>query len=133
MYYGAVETLERIIVATIEELMLANLLEVFNERDPQARQSAIARTYVPGVRFFDPDEVVEGHEALDAKAGSILDGAPGFVFSPSGPIRTNHDLGYLEWSFGPTGQPPVVKGLDIALVADGKITTVYTLLLTEPS
>ena len=117
-------------MATIEQLMQANLLEVFNERDGERRRAAIGRTYASDVRFSDPDEVVEGHEALDAKAQKILDGAPGFVFSPAGPIQVNHDLGYLAWNFGPQGQPPVVRGVDIALVTDGLIHAVYTLLFT---
>ena len=117
-------------MATIEQLMQANLLEVFNERDGERRRAAIGRTYGSDVRFSDPDEVVEGHEALDAKAQKILDGAPGFVFSPAGPIQVNHDLGYLAWNFGPQGQPPVVRGVDIALVTDGLIHAVYTLLFT---
>ena len=116
-------------MATIEELMRANLLDVFNERDGDRRRAAVARTYAPDVRFSDPDGTVVGHDALDAKAQTILDGAPGFVFSPVGPVRINHDLGYLEWNLGPEGQPPAVRGLDIALVADGVITTLYTLLL----
>jgi hypothetical protein len=118
-------------MATIERLMQANLLEVFNERDGDRRRAAIARTYVPGVVFSDPDEVVEGHEALDAKAQKILDDSPGFVFTVGGPVQVNHDLGYLTWNFGPAGQPPVVRGVDIALVAGGLITTVYTLLLNS--
>ncbi|GAA0576050.1 hypothetical protein GCM10010172_71000 [Paractinoplanes ferrugineus] len=116
-------------MATVEQLMNANLLEVFNERDGDRRRAAIARTYAPHVRFADPDAVVEGHEALDAKAQQILDGAPGFVFTAGGPLRVSHDLGMLEWNFGPEGQPPVVRGVDIALVADGLITSVHTLLL----
>ena len=116
---------------TVEELMRANLLEVFNERDGDRRRVAIARTYTADVRFSDPDEVVEGHEALDAKAGKILAEAPGFVFTAAGAVRVNHDLGYLAWNFGPPGSPPVVRGIDIALVADGLIASIYTLLLTE--
>jgi hypothetical protein len=117
-------------MATIEQLMQANLLEVFNQRDGERRRAAIGRTYAPGVRFADPDEIVQGHEALDAKAQKILDGAPGFVFAPVGPVQVNHDLGYLGWGFGPEGQPPVVRGADIALTADGLITSIYTLLFT---
>jgi hypothetical protein len=115
-------------MATIEELMRANLLEVFNERDEVRRREAIGRTYVPGVRFADPDDTVTGREALSAKAQKILDGAPGFVFSADGPVRVNNELGYLAWNFGPEGAAPVVKGVDIALVEDGLIATVYTLL-----
>jgi SnoaL-like protein len=118
-------------MATIEQLMHANLLEVFNERDDERRRAAMTRTYAPDVRFTDPDEVVVGHEAVDTKAQKILDEAPGFVFSPAGPTRVIGDLGYLEWNFGPEGQRPVVRGADIALAADGLITSIYTLLFTD--
>jgi hypothetical protein len=118
-------------VTTTEELMRANLLEVFNERDDERRAAAIARTYAPGVVFSDPDQTVTGHDELNAKARQILAAAPGFVFSPAGPVQVNHDLGYLPWSLGPEGEPPVVRGVDIALVADGLIARVYTLLLTD--
>lgn len=118
-------------MATIEELMHANLAEVFNERDAERRRAAIARTYVPGVEFSDPEETVTGHEALDAKAEAILAGAPDFAFSPGGPVHVVHDLGYLAWNFGPAGEPPAVRGVDVALVRDGLIASVYTLLLTD--
>jgi hypothetical protein len=116
---------------TIEELMHANLIEVFGERDPALRRAAIERTYTEDVVFLDPDEVVEGHDALDVKAGRLLEGTPGFVFSPAGPIYVNHDMGYLAWNLGPEGQDPVVRGLDACFVRDGLIAKVYTLLLTE--
>jgi hypothetical protein len=116
---------------TIEQLMHANLIEVFGERDPDLRRAAIERTYTEDVVFLDPDEIVEGYDALDAKAGRLLEGAPGFVFSPAGPIYVNHDMGYLAWNLGPEGQDPVVRGLDTCFVRDGRIAKVYTLLLTE--
>jgi hypothetical protein len=118
-------------MADIADLMRANLLEVFNERDAERRRSAIAGTYAPDIRFSDPEETVTGHDALDAKAQRLLDEAPGFVFSPAGPVQVNHDLGYLAWNFGPDGAPPVVRGVDIALVEDGRIARIYTLLLAD--
>ncbi|GAA3563203.1 hypothetical protein GCM10022197_18440 [Microlunatus spumicola] len=118
-------------MATIEDLMHANLFEVFAERDPERRMAAVRRTYTADVAFADPDEAVVGHEALSAKAQQILDSSPGFVFRAAGPVRVNHDLGYLAWDFGPEGQPPVVSGVDVALVEDGLITKVYTLLLGD--
>ncbi|NHC16286.1 nuclear transport factor 2 family protein [Motilibacter deserti] len=113
------------------DLMRANLLEVFNERDPERRRAAIARTYAPDVQFLDPDDTVTGHAALDAKAQKILDGAPSFVFTPAGAAYENNDLGYLAWSLGPEGGDPVVRGVDIAFVEDGLISRIYTLLLQD--
>ena len=53
---------------TIANLMQANLLEVFNQRDHAARQAAIMRIYADDVRWTDDDGVTVGRVALDAKA-----------------------------------------------------------------
>lgn len=116
---------------TVETLMRTNLLEVFGERDPEKRRAAIARTYTEDVVFLDPDEIVEGRDALHAKAQRLLDDAPGFVFSPAGPVYVNHDMGYLAWNLGPEGEPPVVRGVDACFIEGDLIAKVYTLLLTE--
>jgi hypothetical protein len=116
-------------MATVAELMRANLLDVFNERDDERRAKAIATTYADDVTFADPEGVVTGHEDLNAKAKGLLDQSPGFVFSPAGPVLVNHDLGHLAWELGPAGAPPVVRGIDVALVADGVIKKLYTMVL----
>jgi hypothetical protein len=116
---------------TLRDLMHANLLEVFGERDRERRRAAIARTYAEDVVFYDPEGVVAGHEALDEKVQSLLDGAPGFVFRPGGPLRESHDLGLLGWEFGPEGRAPVVTGLDIGLVRDARLVSVHTILTPE--
>lgn len=113
----------------VEALMNANLLDVFAERDRERRRAAIARTYAPDVAFNDPEGAVVGHDAVDAKVQALLDGAPDFVFAPTGPVCVNHDIGHLAWGFGPEGQPPVVQGFDIAVVADGRIAKLYTMLV----
>ncbi|GAA5154191.1 nuclear transport factor 2 family protein [Amycolatopsis dongchuanensis] len=115
-------------MSEIESLMKANLHEVFGERDPRRRAAAVERTYAEGVVFADPEEVVVGREAIHAKAQRLLDEAPGFVFSEAGPIHVNHDLGVLAWNFGPEGQPPAVRGMDICLMENGLIAKVYTIL-----
>ena len=115
-------------MSTIESLMHANLLEVFGERDAAARATAIRATYTEDVEFVDPDEIVMGHADLDAKVQRLLDDAPGFVFSPAGPVLVNHDMGYLAWNLGPEGAEPVVSGMDVCFIRDGLIAKVYTLL-----
>ena len=47
----------------------------------------------------------------------LLDGAPGFVFTPVGRPAVNHDLGRQPWTFGPPDGTPVVFGTDIARIA----------------
>ncbi|MHA3704391.1 nuclear transport factor 2 family protein [Jatrophihabitans sp. YIM 134969] len=113
----------------VATLMHANLFEVFGERDAARRRAAVDRTYAEGVVFADPEAVVTGRDALDAKAAGLLASAPDFVFTAAGEVMVNHDLGHLAWNLGPEGQPPVVRGLDIALVEDGLITKLWTFLL----
>ena len=116
--------------ATIRDLMLANLFAVFNERDRERRTTAIARTYTDTVVFSDPDGIATGHEALNEKAQKLLEKAPDFVHTAAGPVYETHDLGYLAWHSGPKEQPPVVSGIDIALIREGRIAALYTLLIT---
>lgn len=116
-------------MATVEELMRQNLLGVFNERDASRREAAAAATYREDVVFHDPEGSVTGRAAVVAKAQALLDGAPGFVFAPRGPLYTSAgSVGALPWQFGPAGGDPVATGMDIALVQDGLIATLHTVL-----
>ncbi|XVV15476.1 nuclear transport factor 2 family protein [Actinoplanes sp. CA-131856] len=110
------------------ELAYRNLLEVFGQRDPEKRAKAIRETYAEDVTFADPDGVVTGWDNLDRKAQDLLDKAPGFVFAPVGEVRVVQDLTMLAWQFGPEGAAPVVSGVDICIVADGRIRKLYTSL-----
>ncbi|MET7356443.1 nuclear transport factor 2 family protein [Streptomyces mirabilis] len=114
------------------ELAYKNLLEVFGERDPQARARVIKEIYTEDVTFSDPDEVVVGWNALDRKAQRLLDEAPGFTFRPAGEVRSVQNLTYLAWHFGPEGAPPSVSGADISIVQNGRIAHLYTMLDPEP-
>ena len=98
---------------TLGPLMERNLRGVFGQRDSALRAAAIAELYTADCTFFEAEEQVTGREALNAKVGSILKGAPGFVFRAVGPAQVNHDLGRLPWQLGPAGAPPVVTGTDI--------------------
>ena len=115
----------------IRELMLANLFAVFNERDPERRLEAIARNYTEDVIWSDPDGATEGHEALNEKAQKLIDRMPGFVFRAAGPVHVSRDLGLLAFIMGPPEQPPAVSGIDVAVVRDGQIARLYTLLTAE--
>jgi len=109
-------------------LMERNLLEVFGQRDSTRRAAVIAELYTADCTFFEADEQVTGREALNAKVGSILKDAPGFVFRAVGPVQVNHDLGRLRWQLGPAGAPPVVTGTDIAVFEQERIRALYTFL-----
>lgn len=114
--------------ARISELMLENLFSVFNVRDPERRQEAIARNYTEDVTWTDPDGTVQGHEELNAEAQKLLDRLPGFVFSAAGPVYVSRNMGYLAFAMGLPEQTPAVTGFDVALVRDGRIAELHTFL-----
>ncbi|MBW8872376.1 MAG: nuclear transport factor 2 family protein [Leifsonia sp.] len=113
---------------TITELLSANLIEVFGNRDAHSRRAAIERTYTEDVVFADPEGEVTGWDALEAKAAGLLDGAPqSFVFADVGPVYLGAASGALAWTFGPEGEP-VARGVDVIEVRDGRIAALRTLL-----
>ena len=117
--------------ARIRELLLANLFAVFNERDPERRVEAIARNYTEDVIWTDPDGTTQGHEAMNEQAQKLLDRLPDYVFNAAGPVYVSGDLGLLAFNMGVPEQPPSVKGIDVALVRDGRIAVLHTLLTAE--
>lgn len=116
---------------TITELMEANLLEVFNERDAQRRTAAIERTYAPNVRWTDDEGIVVGHDALNTKAIALQSQLEGLVFTNAGPVHQTLGFGYLAWELGPDGGEPVAAGFDVALVRDNLIAELYTVITSQ--
>ncbi len=113
---------------TLGSLMEKNLSDVFGQRDSTRRAAAIAELYTADCTFFGGRGAGQWPRALNAKIGSILKDAPGFVFRAAKPAQVNHDLGRLRWQFGPAGAPPVVTGTDIAVFEHGRIRALYTFL-----
>ena len=104
---------------------------MINVRDPQRRAEAIARNYTEDVVWTEPDRTSNGHEAMNERAQELLAGLPGFVFTAAGPVHVSGDLGLLAFNMGVPEQSPAVSGLDVALVRDGKIALLHTLLTAQ--
>jgi SnoaL-like domain len=115
----------------IRELMLANLFAVFSERDPRRRLEVIERNYTEDVIWTDPDGTTKGHEELNEQAQKLLDRMPDFVFSAAGPVHVSRDLGLLSFNLGVPQQAPAVSGIDVALVRDGRIAVLHTVLTAQ--
>jgi hypothetical protein len=114
----------------ISNLMEANLLRVFNERDARRRAATIETTYAPGVRWTDDEGVSVGREALEAKAKALQSQMQGLVFTKASPVYQTLGFGYLAWKLGPEGGDPVASGFDVAIVRDDFISELYTVITT---
>ena len=58
----------------------------------------------------------------------LVEQGPGLVFSASGPYRGVADLGMRPWTLAPPDGAPVLAGLDVAQVVDGRIARLWTVL-----
>jgi hypothetical protein len=115
---------------TVSNLMEANLLGVFNERDAQRRALTFESTYAADVRWTDDEGTSVGREALEAKAIHLQSQMQGMVFTKASPVYQTRGLGYLAWKLGPEGGDPVATGFDVAVVRDDLISELYTVLTT---
>ena len=64
------------------ELLYSNLHEVFSERDPGKRWTAIERTYLEDVRFIDPQGEVVGRQALNDR--KVIERTKGIMMKKTG-------------------------------------------------
>jgi hypothetical protein len=115
---------------TVGNLMEANLLGVFNERDAQRRAVTIESTYATEVRWTDDEGTIVGREALEAKASALQSQMQGLVFSKASPVYQTRGLGYLAWKLGPDGGEAVASGFDVAVVRNDLISELYTVITT---
>ena len=116
---------------TIQQLMQGNLLEVFNDRDPERRRAAISRIYAADVHWTDDEGVTVGHAALDTKAAELQDKIGPLQFVTAGPVHQTVGFGYLAWHLvAENDTTPQVSGFDVAIIRDDVIAELYTVLTT---
>jgi hypothetical protein len=117
----------------IPELMWANLFDVFNERDPLRRPTAAAHTYSDDVRWTDDQGVTTGRSALEAKAEVLQQNLGDLQFIAAGPTHQTLGMGYLAFHLvEPGGHTPLISGFDVAIVRDGRIAELYTVVTHQP-
>src|SRR5712671_978853 len=81
----------------IPDLMSANLLRIFNERNRRRRAAAIRTMYAKDCFFADAIESVSGWDGVHDKVDRLHAAHPGFVFQPSGPAVAHHGLACHRW------------------------------------
>ena len=113
---------------TITEILDRSVTLVFNEPDAERRDVLMAATYSTDIVFSDPDGTVIGLDAFAAKIAELLAGSAGLTFTLCRPVQESTGMGVASWQLAPAGQPPVVTGTDVALVDNGLVTRMWTLL-----
>ena len=116
----------------VETLIKRNLHEVFGERDAKKRQAAIAQLWTEDCVFIDHSGKTHGHDELDRVVAALHQRFPHNVFSELRPVDLLPESGRLAWSYGRPGQEPI-KGVDVVLVRDGRISLMLTFLDEVPA
>lgn len=114
--------------ARVIELLHRNLQEVFGEGDAARRREAIDQLYTDDCVLYVPPAVFVGRDALDKFAGDLRATHPHFVYTPHGEAQGLHNAGILAWGSGPKGEAPDYTGLDIIILREGKIASLYVFL-----
>jgi hypothetical protein len=117
---------------TIETLLRRNLYDVFGERDAKKRREAIAQLWTEDCVFIDHSGKSQGRDELDRAVAVLHQRLPDYVFSELQPVDLLHESGRLAWSFGRPGQQ-AIKGVDVVLVRDGRISLMLTFLDEVPA
>jgi len=111
-----------------EALLARNLHEVFGERDPTRRATAIEAIFDRDCLFSDPGGRHVGQRELEDAVVALQAQFPDHVFSQIGSVEAREDSGRLAWSFGPPDEPRRITGLDVVVVNAGRISALYTFL-----
>jgi hypothetical protein len=117
----------------IHELLLRNLQEVFGEGDPTKRRSAIKELYTDDCVVYVPPGIFVGHDALDKFAGDLRATHPHFAYTPHESPQALHNAGRLTWGSGPRSGVPAYTGVDVIIVRDEKIATLYVFIKPSPA
>ena len=111
---------------SISTLLTRNLHDVFGERDPARRRTAIDEIFIEDCVFYDPSGgVYRGRDEIDRVAGAVKSTHPDFRYQPIAEPEELGNGGRIQWVEGRPGDTPSTAGTDFIIAQDCRITAVY--------
>ena len=115
-------------------ILIRNLLEVFNERDPSKRGLAIQDLYTDDAIFFEPENAFTGHAAINQQVTEVLQTLPPeALFQATGPMTSNHDVARVSWTLGVPNGPVLASGIDVGVLDGDRIAKLYLFFDAQPT
>jgi hypothetical protein len=108
-------------------------IATWNETDPARRRELISRTWIEEGQYLDPLMAGEGQDGIDAMIQAVQTQFPGHRFRRTSNIDTHHDRVRFSWELGPEGAAPLAGGLDVGVIADGRLRSITGFLDFAPS
>jgi hypothetical protein len=99
-------------------------LASWNETDVTRRQKALTDVFAADATYVDPVLNGEGLAGIDAMIVSVHQRFPGFRFTRIGEADGHNDRVRFSWALANGDSAPVVKGTDVATVANDRLASV---------
>jgi hypothetical protein len=110
----------------LDALMQANIVRVFNERNPDRRLAALGELYTEGATLCDPETVATGRDSISDAIESLHRMLPpDFAFTATGHAVGHNGAARLFWRAGPPERPAAITGTDVAHFENGRIKLLY--------
>lgn len=113
------------------KLLEDSLLVIWNDRNADRRLEEMQRIYAPDIHFFESNdgEPIVGYEAINAVISKLQAEWPiEFVFELNKPSQVNHASQLISWNLGFKGVEPVATGMDVAIIENDRIQSLYLFL-----
>ena len=113
------------------KLLEDSLLVIWNDRDSDKRLETMKKTYAPDIHFYESNEgnAIIGHQAINELISKLQSEWPiEFQFELNKPSQVNHTIQVISWNLGPKGATPVASGMDVAIIENDLIKSLYLFL-----
>ncbi|WP_020598424.1 hypothetical protein [Spirosoma panaciterrae] len=113
------------------QLLEDSLLVIWNNRNADQRLEAMKRVYAPDIHFYESNsgKAIIGHQAINELITKLQAEWPiEFQFELNKPSQVNHSIQMISWNLGPQGVQPVATGMDVAVIENDQIKSLYLFL-----
>ncbi len=113
--------------------LIDGYIAMWNETNDARRRELIARVWTEGARYLDPMLEGEGRSGIDAMVRGVQERFPSHRFRRTSEVDAHHDRVRFGWEFGPDSGPAIVKGTDMGIVTDGRLSAITGFFDQAPS
>ena len=118
-------------MATTAQLLEESLLAIWSSGNPGGRLDVMKKIYAPDIHFYETNtgDPIVGHQAINQLISRLQSEWPaGSRFEITGPSQVNHSVQIASWTLGPQGAQPVATGMDVAVIENNLIKSLYLFL-----
>lgn len=113
--------------AEIDKLIEGHLL-IWNEKEGDARLRDLPSVYSPEVDMLAPGFSFHGFEQMSGFIETLHKQHPGYIFRHKKAIQNHHNIARMFWQFGTPSNPDAISGMDLFVIENGRVQTLYVFL-----